>query len=895
MAYTLKLTGSGEAFTVFERDQVLTADQLNSLREYFDSQDRLTRLCLAGVGIVCGLQVTADLGGVSPSVTVTRGCAITTSGDLLVVEQDRTFRFASQFEDKKAVYPLFFSQGEQIPLYELIEKGPGDSLGILDNIKNCVCLLYLERYDDDPDICTGGSCDNKGILRNEKLRFLLIDAKQGQGLKGSTIDLPACYRRLVNLDRSRPLLSTISIDSYDKLAECYSLQLIPCLEKVIAALRNLYPVCVSFLGAAYPADPMKVWSETLVEVRKWVEDKTPIGVQCAYRFLGDIIAAYNEFKESLFTDRGTCSPDRETFPAHVLLGALSPTTIDRDSLRHGFYPSPTGKCGSDSIERALFLFRRLDTMICSLSLPLKETTIKVIPDRTPGSLLGLRTIPFYYGKASQLNRYWNFDFSLRGKEDYIYSYYSTKIPDPLKLSLDGYPCLRIEGHVGNDYQVAETALNKIIADNDLPLKVVSFQIEDQAHIMPWKPPKGPATLEFLHGLLRFDIHRQLVDLEDFTGLLDETIQKSSDLPTKEAAETSLSIKDFSTEKAAVLGGKLANLKVQIRKPMQEFEHERFEKDFEEVVAAVSAYNKGVRGVISQTSFTPYEKLINDTQFHWLRRTDDVLKNIKDKMLRFTVFDRFLTENPGVEHNGTVERGGTFILVYSSLTKKVVADFSLPYRSTEGSQDIELGDFWPDLEVMPGWRGRNELAVRPGKETVIQGQLATLMEDLRKAKNRLDDFDIRLVTQQDSLKNCTGTISSIMDRINPPKAGELFTDPDLAHASSLLDTMKSYVAGIEGKIDRNEATAADLAMRESVDTMMTTVISGTMSKISSGKSDIVNGSEQDRFLAKASADSTVIRNSSAKEGLAKAAASIGASAAGKPLLNERLNGFNRLER
>src|SRR5665647_3564 len=44
-------------YTYFEKDQVLTANQLNSVSEYFEDQFRLTRIQLLGVGIICGLKV----------------------------------------------------------------------------------------------------------------------------------------------------------------------------------------------------------------------------------------------------------------------------------------------------------------------------------------------------------------------------------------------------------------------------------------------------------------------------------------------------------------------------------------------------------------------------------------------------------------------------------------------------------------------------------------------------------------------------------------------------------------------------------------------------------------------------------------------------------------------
>src|SRR5690242_1556683 len=72
------------AYSIFEADQVLTYNQLNSLTDYLSDQERLTRVALLGVGIVGGLRVARS----GATVTVTKGLGITTDGDLLAVPVD---------------------------------------------------------------------------------------------------------------------------------------------------------------------------------------------------------------------------------------------------------------------------------------------------------------------------------------------------------------------------------------------------------------------------------------------------------------------------------------------------------------------------------------------------------------------------------------------------------------------------------------------------------------------------------------------------------------------------------------------------------------------------------------------------------------------------------------
>ena len=52
-----KLTEIKTKYHKFEDNQVLTKDQLNEFLNYFEDQDRMSRIYLSGVGIVCGFEL----------------------------------------------------------------------------------------------------------------------------------------------------------------------------------------------------------------------------------------------------------------------------------------------------------------------------------------------------------------------------------------------------------------------------------------------------------------------------------------------------------------------------------------------------------------------------------------------------------------------------------------------------------------------------------------------------------------------------------------------------------------------------------------------------------------------------------------------------------------------
>lgn len=81
-----KLSEITTQYHTFEDNQVLTKDQLNEFINYFEDQDRLSRIFLSGVGIVCGFELSLDAG--KPSVTISQGAGVTTDGDLIKLRKN---------------------------------------------------------------------------------------------------------------------------------------------------------------------------------------------------------------------------------------------------------------------------------------------------------------------------------------------------------------------------------------------------------------------------------------------------------------------------------------------------------------------------------------------------------------------------------------------------------------------------------------------------------------------------------------------------------------------------------------------------------------------------------------------------------------------------------------
>ena len=80
-----KLSTITTQYRRFTKNQVLTEGNLNEVVDFFDDQDRLSRIYLSGVGIVCGLYPAYD--AVQNTISITQGTGITTDGDLFKLYQ----------------------------------------------------------------------------------------------------------------------------------------------------------------------------------------------------------------------------------------------------------------------------------------------------------------------------------------------------------------------------------------------------------------------------------------------------------------------------------------------------------------------------------------------------------------------------------------------------------------------------------------------------------------------------------------------------------------------------------------------------------------------------------------------------------------------------------------
>lgn len=731
-------------FTIFENDQVLTADQLNDLFNYLDVQTRLTRTQAIGVGIICGLEI-----GLlnNKNIVLSKGTAVTTDGDLLFVRHNLEFDSWEPFEDLNAKYSYFQAANSVLPLYLMrqTEEGsrtPEQALSGFEehtgsSLQDYIGILYLEDYLNDPDLCTGSDCDNKGIEATKDLKVLLVHKTQLQNLQRSIPVSNKEYFSMTDIAIPRVKIQS-TIDTYQELNDAFK-NVLSVKETIKQKLSEAYQICKVFLEDEFDGgNPTANWNSLL---DRHFAISNSIYVQYLYDYTRDLSKAYNELRESLFSSHDMCCPEVELFPKHVLLGQIKAASVqsrpfpsspvsDRISIpavleepsfrrrlfdvaypeilikftkdipfrrfdplhidlehRHHFYAAPILYKGKDSMEYTKFCFMRIHALLNTFGVPTAEELqnvdqgLKITPSHFEDKPLGERSIPFYYrsGREFPIHLYWNFEANIRKRETSIYGYHSnaySRQPEtlsPLSYDILPYNFFRIEGHIGFPLASVEAALNRQILNNNLPINILSVQVERKIDTIPPRPWFFP----HLH-MYEKSVQKTLVDRLEIADLANE------DLKAKDPA---IATDEFKAAKQTVIDSTK-----DVGDP--DFDFTRMKTSVSNVVKAAANIKANTRQYAFSNAATPHDFVSNTDVLQKV----DILSNLYQQQIikkkEGLMLGNFLRYNPGLEHAGGVLRGGTLVLVYTSTDKKVVADFMLPYASVDKDVVIDPPVYQP---------------------------------------------------------------------------------------------------------------------------------------------------------------------------------------------------------
>jgi hypothetical protein len=529
-----------DSYPVFEANQILSNLHLNQLFDYLSEQERLTRANLIGIGIVCGLDLRPDLAGAT--VHLARGCGITSSG-YLIVEPDEVAlvayrQYTLPLEPDYAPFRAPAAPHAQYPMWEMFPAGEPDTtpLGMPAGFMNDkAAVLFLELKQEGLRNCSPNDCNDRGSKVTGSARRLLIgntdlaaiiaaSAALGGGL--SVTDLEAAMSDRLNLPDLRlprvDVPNTGPASSEQVLAAFHAVFRGSALAAHTgAALSAAYQSFKPLLQEHYPADPFAGFG-----ARFGFLDSAPqtaaqvLFLQYYLDFFDDLILAYDEFRWKGAELLCMCCPPEQLFPRHLMLGVLAPASVSTPGLyRQGFVPA----CAGEALTAELLqLFQRLASMVDSFTdapaLPKPapnsrtDPQLRITPSATGARRLADMALPYYYRLtgAAPLFQSWSPERSRRHRANQNLGYRSDEYTPPapafvreaLRYDLAPYDFLRIEGHLGKNYQSVLRTLLALKTQYRLPIEIVAMRTGAFDETAPLSEAASFQDLETLYDTLR---------------------------------------------------------------------------------------------------------------------------------------------------------------------------------------------------------------------------------------------------------------------------------------------------------------------------------------------------------------------------------------------------------
>ncbi len=673
-----KLPHPVAGFSYFAEDQVLTADHLNQLIHYFNYQQRETRAWLIGTGIICGLKISID----KAHVRITKGCGISSDGDLFSLPADLVLTHSAAFTDENAKYPFLH---EISGLLQLSPDGKPQGATPLTEalLKDKIVALYLESYVKEPDFCSAENCDNQGKIQHNQLHVLLIPRGKVAALAPSIAEIA------ITLPEVFPTRAEIQKGHIVKLEDSGGKSgLQSRFTNAIAATQKSLTDALGEIKKQAALAPLLEpsglsWASQLITAPNPASEVP--GLQNIYAFYQDICQAYREWRDSLFQLTHSCTPDLAAHPKHLLLGDTTSTPDHPPHpFRHRFIPAGTDSALTPHLRRSQLLWQRLSDLTTAFNAarttPPTLSSIKLLPTKNPGVALGERTRPVYYG--TNYSGLWNVDSYLRGDLRPPLSY-ATATPTVFATTGWETDFYRLEGHLGKPLKDVEAQLKNLRREHNLCFEILAIQIEDDPTFAIPRPHRF-FDLETAYHNQRTHLKLQLRDVDSFadrigTSLTEGQTRIPSNDPKINLTETRAAAGQAKVHAIAAQSALPAKMSL-----LSDTHVQTFSTSYIGAITQSHVVNKNIGFIAGHVQTTPMDRFVQPEVSAKWKLWHDLLLKRRRNVAKLSTFEKFVEANHGLEHLGGVPRGGTLVLVYSASANEaqriVKADFCLPYFS-----------------------------------------------------------------------------------------------------------------------------------------------------------------------------------------------------------------------
>jgi hypothetical protein len=703
--------GTFNFYPEFVADQVLTAEHLNELFDYLDEQDRLTRRCLIGIGIVCGLEVTYT----GSDITISRGVGVTSKGYLIDFAKNKYTHFRpytlplnpeSPPPAESIINPFPYNTFKMYELIAAPEAGDTAISGSAAFLANYAVVLFLEIKATNLKNCTTNDCDDKGREITLTIKPLLIkktdlghpaftcNDESDPSLSAGNIEAGKAALPEVLLTRYNVPHTTLN-NAQAVLKAFHTITSNSAQSAVAAAYNKTYDTFKGLLGVA--ANPFTTLNTTLNSLFAQVQAGNALYSQYYYDFLDDLIKAYNELRQEGNAVISACCPCDKLFPYHLALGEADKNSKDSVSTyRNYFIYSPLFNDQKNRLNALKLLFDRMVELVKGFTFDkIAEGTklpVKITPSTWSRSALSKRAIPFYY-KPAPLFEKWNPERTRYGKQKTNLSYssdsYNTSpvldfVKQPLLYEIEPFTFFRIEGHVGKPYTAALEEILKIRNDFSLPFDVV---VVKAAAFKESGIDFSKVTCQLNDLEIAYDIARR-----EWEAIIGQTIEWLDD--NKAKANTYVGrvrlatfIKKLHTAKTFMVD----DLPTFISKytdfmPLYEWIEEEAEAIRIMLMEKLEEQRDKIDAPFVEDLIDHFDEVMMSVKKGPFRALQQEFKRRLKSIYASQFLDTYAQKHPGLDHKAGVPRGGTFILVYTQGKEStqlaapgtVIADFYVPY-------------------------------------------------------------------------------------------------------------------------------------------------------------------------------------------------------------------------
>lgn len=782
-----------DKYPVFVANQVLTNAHLNKVFNYLDEQERLTRANLIGIGIVCGLEINLDVTAAATTIHLSRGCGVTSEGYLIVEPLDVALvSYKPNYKVPAEIdYPPFMdpTTKDQYPLWELFAAGEPNTTPLSTPagfLSDKVVLLFLELKKEGLRNCSPNDCNDKGSEVTATVRRLLIridDLKKiiawANNLANNLtladletellkrLNLPDLRLPRYDVPNTGPVTSQAVLSGFFEVFHTFGL-----VGATGAALTAAYNAFSPVLKEEYSFDPFGGFIPAFDFLDTVPKNVAQVRfLQYYYDFFDDLIKAYDEFRWKGLELMCACCPPEDLFPRHLMLGALFPGA-NPGIYRHHFLASSAISGCEEHTKELLSLFRRLVEMIARFTnnppLPPQQSTyyktdlqIRITPSKLADVPLSDKAIPYYYLQNGMpaLFELWNAQKTRRNRANQNLGYRSDEytptapqfVTNALRFDLEPYNFLRIEGHLGKNYQTVLHTLLFYKHHFRLPIEIIALRTGAFDENMPVDLSKEACRFQDLEALydtfkedIRCFICKELVYFYSIPYSLENAKLSSARLLSPTTKKSLFAIFDqcdpdfmvqfgtmgwifeeiVPTKKGKIdltvlvspnlpspelialyyLLFQLHLLEEIVTDDLGQFNFKEFELRYHALINQVKNLEQLLKKYVTENTgnveLLQMEEIDDRLEAILYACRLDIFKSIYDEYIRRIravkqkqFFSYFTNQHPGIQHKAGVPIGGTFILVYHDDPEPVVTSsgFNVPANAVFADDVRQLPD------------------------------------------------------------------------------------------------------------------------------------------------------------------------------------------------------------